>query len=236
MTNNKEEINTEEKFEEVEEVKEEVKTVKKPAPKKSSTSAANKDKQHVKELENEIESLKLLLAQALNQNKASARTEDVTIVYMSESLGVVKAGNVELRCTKFGETFTVSRMDFDMIVGKYRDWFDQGILAVAPENIEVAAAKGVRTSDEYNISPDKLHRLGRMSVNEIEVFWNTLTKEEHKLSVTQYFKRKLIEGTEPGYRDRAKIDLLNRLTNGGFQREAIEIGGGNLKIQPTELI
>lgn len=158
---------------------------------------------------------------------------DVRLKYMADSLGVIQITNLELNCTRYGEEFTLSRQQFDEVVGKYRSWFDSGILAVAPRDIEVAASKGVRTSDEYTLSADTLNRLGSMSVAEIERLWNSVTTDSHKLSIVSFFKRKFMEGKEPGYRDQAKVDLLNRLTKGGLKREAVEISGQDLKIRPT---
>ena len=165
----------------------------------------------------------------------TAPVNEVTLVYMSDSLGFISAKNVELNCTRMGEEFVLSRSDFDAIVGKYRSWFDDGVLAVSYKNIDVAAAKGLKTDKEYALTADKLNKMGKMSLAELEKFWNEVTSESQKMSIVTYFKRKIIEGTEAEYRDRAKIDLLNRLTNGGFDREALESSGSNIKYRPTEI-
>lgn len=165
----------------------------------------------------------------------TAPVNEVTLVYMSDSLGFISAKNVELNCTRMGEEFVLSRSDFDAIVGKYRHWFDEGILAVSYKNIDVAAAKGLKTDKEYALTADKLNRMGKMSPAELEKFWNEVTSESQRMSIVTYFKRKIIEGTEAEYKDREKIDLLNRLTNGGFDREALESSGSNVKYRPTEI-
>lgn len=185
----------------------------------------------------EIEALKAQLAEVSAVKAAPApapvvtvASTDVTVVYMSDSLGFIKVGDLELNATRFGEQFTISRNQFDALVGKYRHWFDNGILAVAPENIHVASMKGLRTSDEYAISYDKLEKLGSMSASEIEKFWNSVSTDAHRKSIATFFKRKYIEGIEPGYKDRARIDTLDRLTNGGFSQERSEINGdGKIK-------
>lgn len=166
----------------------------------------------------------------------STPSTDVTLVYMSNSLGVIQTNNTILNCTRFGEEFVLPRSEFDAIVGKYRHWFDEGILAVSDKNIDVAAAKGLKTDKEYGMSSAILERLGSMSANELEALWEKTNIDSHRLCITTFYKRKFIENKEPGYRDRVKIDLLNRLTDGGFNRESLEISGGaNLKIRPTEL-
>ena len=52
-------------------------------------------------------------------------------------------------------------------------------------------------------------------------------------SIVSFIKRKFIENVKE-YRDRAKIDLMNRLTDGGFQRESDELSG-RYKIAPTSM-
>ena len=160
----------------------------------------------------------------------TAPTTDVTLVYMSDSLGAIISNNTTLNCTRFGEEFVLPRSEFDAIVGKYRSWFDRGILAVSSKNIEVAAAKGLKTDKEYNVNAAILNKIGTMSLADLEALWNNTPEEAHRQSIVTHYKRKFIEGSEAGYRDRARIDLMNRLTNGAFNRESVEVSGTNLKI------
>lgn len=193
------------------------------------------------QLEAEIEELKKALSARDSAPVApvtpvapATTTTDVTVVYMSDSLGFIKVGDLELNASRFGEQFIISRNQFDALVGKYRSWFDRGILAVAPQDIHVASMKGLRTSDEYAISYEKLNKLGTMSPTEIEKFWNSVPTDAHRTSIVTFFKRKNIEGVEPGYKDRARIDVLDRLTDGGFSQERDEVNG-HVKLTPINL-
>jgi len=162
------------------------------------------------------------------------KTDDsVTLVYCSDSLGFAKISNMEFNFNRYGEQFKVPRYQFDELVGKYRRWFDEGILAVAPEDYEVAAAKGISTTDEFVLSYKVLSSIGTMSVSAIEELWNNTTKPEHRRSIVTFVKKKFIEG-DPKYRNREKIDLFNRLTNGGFVREQDELSG-RYKYSPIEM-
>lgn len=237
MTNNKEEINTEVKEEKVVEAK-------KTAPKKATPVEKKSDAKdaEIADLKKQLADLNKAMVQLMAQNKEqktiinSQPKQYVTVVYMSDSLGYFKAGNTTLRCTRFGERFMMNRVDFDQLVGEYRSFFDRGVLAVAPEDIDIAAAKQIKTSDEYALTEDKLKRIGIMSARELENLWNTLETDSHKLTLVQYFKRKFMEGKEPGFQDREKIDLLNRLTKGGLRREQVEVSGMSLKIAPKDFI
>ena len=91
----------------------------------------------------------LLKAQSASmvQQAYPAITSDVTLVYASTSPGYlfVEGSGLSLHCTKYGETFSLSRSQLDALVGKYRAWFDQGILALADKDAAIAAEKGVYT-------------------------------------------------------------------------------------------
>lgn len=197
------------------------------------------------ELEAELQELKELIKQlSANQNAAQpvqpvyqqpvtvvAPNNDITIVYMSDSLGYAKISNMELNFNRYGEQFTLTRYQFDELVGKYRSWFDRGILAVSYNNLDAAIAKGVKTDADYNLDYKKLEKIGSMTCDQLEKLWNENTTLEHKRSIVSFMKRKFIEDVR-GYKDRAKIDLMNRLTDGGFQRESDELSG-RYKIAPT---
>lgn len=173
--------------------------------------------------------------QGMMKNSGPSMSSEVTLVYLSESLGVVSIDGLTLNCSRYGEQFQVSRIQFDQIVGKYRKWFDDGILAVGDNCVDVAAAKDIKTESEYVLNAKILNSIGKMTASELSKLWDKLTTPEEKNSVVLHVKHKLIEG-DPVYKDREKIDLLNRLTNGGFTREQIELSGMNTKYQPQSLI
>lgn len=166
----------------------------------------------------------------------SATTSDVTLVYASTSPGYlfVEGSGLSLHCTKYGETFSLSRSQLDALVGKYRAWFEQGILALADKDSAVAAEKGVYTFSQLKLGTETLARLGSMSAGDLESLWNSLTMDSQKESLVLFYKQKFIEGAA-GYKDRSKIDMLNRLTNNGFSRESIEASGMDLKLRPIDL-
>lgn len=150
-------------------------------------------------------------------------TTDVTLVYLSNSMGYIKTSNTELHANVYGEEFTLSKSQFDEIAGKYRRWFEQGILAVSYRNMDVAVAKGLPTDVDLALTKEKLNAVGYMTTSEIEDLWNSSTLNQ-KHCLAAHVKRKIIAG-DPAYADRAKIDLFNRLTNGAFRREQDEASG-----------
>lgn len=162
---------------------------------------------------------------------------DVKIVWLCSYDGVLnKVPGINLVCHYYGETFTLSRPQFDSVVGEYRRWFDKGMLAVHHSCIEVAAEKGLKTEDEYALSAKKLEKLGTMSPSDIRKLWEDCDNDAQRLSIVSFYKRKFMEGKEPGYRNSDRILELNKLTNQGLKREAIEISGASLKITPTDFM
>lgn len=203
--------------------------------KSTSTKESVKDKE-IEELKGQVASLTSLITQLLSgqaNNNTSVR-DDVTLVYMSESLGYIEAGNVKLNCTKFKESFTLSRYDFDAIVGKYRKWFEDGILAVSARDYKIAQDKGLKTENEYFLTKDIMESIPVCTAAELEEIWHKANTKEQKYSICEYYKAHLIEG-DTRFNNREKVELLNRLTNGGFRREVKEVSGYDLLIQPTEM-
>jgi hypothetical protein len=165
-------------------------------------------------------------------------TDSVNLVYMSDSLGHIETKNIAIDCTKFGESFVLSRSQFDEVVGKYRSWFDKGILAVGPENIDIAAKKGLRVSTEYDLDMKKLEALGKDTPEQIEKLWKdpSLTSAQ-RLSICTFYKKHFMQG-DPGYKEIMKVSLLDKLTNGGFAREVAECSrkDGVVKYTPTDMV
>lgn len=165
----------------------------------------------------------------------STPSTDVVVVYTSHSLGHLEGKLFSIDASVYGEEFTLSRSQFDELVGKYRRWFDSGILAVSHRNIDIAASKGLPTDKDNGLTVRELRSLGKMSTEQIEKLWEKAQAENLRMSIVTYFKEKFL-ANEPGFRDRARVDCLNRLTDGGFDPEVTILSGRPLKIAPTDLM
>lgn len=168
----------------------------------------------------------------LDENRTHL-TKQPTIVYTSVSpgyIGIPNAG-ISFKCTKYGETFSVSRHQLDAIVGQYRKWFDDGRLALADKDAGVAKEKGIPTVGSFFLTRDTLANLGKLSTTELQNLWNKITLPEQRESLVHYYKQKYMEG-DPEFKNREKIELLNRLTENGFASEAREVSGYGTKLTP----
>lgn len=189
-----------------------------------------------KESDAKISVLERELAEA-KAAKPVVSNGDVTLVYLSDAPGTIdKVPGLLLKCGYYGEEFTLSRQQFDAIVGRYRNWFNEGILAVSRDNIDVAAKKGLKTQDEYFLKPSQLQKIGTMPIEELKKLWNGCKNDNERLCIVTYYKRKFIEGKEPGFRETERVLAMNTLTNQGLKREALEISGASLKITPTDFL
>ena len=160
---------------------------------------------------------------------------DVEFVYTSHSKGHLEGKLFSIDANVYGERFTLSRSQFDELAGKYRHWFENGILAVSSANVDVAASKGLPVEKDNGLSVKELHSLGSMTSDQIEKLWNKVKYDALRMSIVTYYKEQFLNDV-PGYRDRARVDTLNRLTEGGFDAESVALSGKRYRIQPKDLI
>ena len=126
---------------------------------------------------------------------------------------------LHLNLTMAGEVVTVSRVEADQIVGKYRSWFNDGTLAVYNDEISkrYAEIKKIKPANSYEISKYNLDTIGSLNYNDLEDLVGKLAPA-HKDNVIQYFKQKVYEATampqkrDPRFCDLRKLEILNRLS------------------------
>lgn len=162
-------------------------------------------------------------------------SNDVVIVYTSHSKGHMEGSQFSLDANVYGEEFTLSRTQFDELAGKYRHWFDKGILAVSYKSAAVAASKSLPVDRDNGLSVKDLHSLGSMTPEQIEKLWDRVKLDSLRMSIVTYYKEQFLADV-PGYRDRGRVDVLNRLTEGGFDAESVALSGKRYKAHPIDLI
>lgn len=203
------------------------------------------------ELEAEIAELKRMIAErdlaaenastprpatpAASSVYVNAPSTDVVVVYTSHSMGHMEGSQFSLDAQVYGEEFTLSRQQFDELVGKYRRWFEKGVLAVSYRNADVAAAKDLPIDKDNGLTVKELHSLGKMTPDQIEKLWNKVKLHSLHETMVHYFKDQYLAGTE-GFRDVARVDAMNRLTNGGFDSEVQAVRGRAEKLHPTDFV
>lgn len=178
------------------------------------------------DLDTKIASLTDLMAQFMQTMMASQSNKDakpapestesdtVRIVHLVERAPglttYMKLSNTEVIFRKFGEERSLNFQAFQELVGKYRKWFDMGIISIAAGYEDLAERYGLNTAKNYPMDSEFVKKLGDVSMYELENIFPKLP-EAGKDFVLSYWNRKVIEG-DPNFKDARKIETLNRLS------------------------
>lgn len=150
-------------------------------------------------------------------------TDEISFVHLiqrAEGLSsYIKLPSWERNLRIAGEIMSLSRSQADEFVGKYRTWFNDGVVAVANDKASIAYAKlkKLKTAGSYVISKYNLDQIGDLSYEDLE---DLVTKvaPAHRDNIIEYFKQKLYEGfnnpqaKDIRFFDLRKLEILNRLS------------------------
>ena len=192
-----------------------VEAVEKPARKASKPD--DKDTQ-IAELKAQVEMLMAMMAHGGYGATLEAKNsllDEVTLVHLVERApGLtthIELSTTTLDMAKFGEQRTLDRRQAEELAGKYRAFFEKGIIAFGAGNEEFAERCGLRSMADYRyLSPDFLEKLAAADVKELEKIYG-LVDAGHKAFILEYFQRKTIEG-DPRFKNSVKLEALNRLS------------------------
>lgn len=184
----------------------------------------------IEELEKANKELKDQMAQImemLRQSQAApvaTKTEvpaDVTIVHLVQRAPglstYIKLSNLDIVLTTFGEEFSLTPQQFDELAGKYRKLFETGVLAVGDNCEYYAQRKKLKCANTYHLNFNLFSELAHINAYDLESIYNQVEKPLKK-SIAEYFKQRII-ANDPAFKDIRKIEVLNRLTDGGFSIE-----------------
>ena len=134
----------------------------------------------------------------------------------------IELTNLTIDMNAFGEERTLDIKQAEELVGKYRRFFDRGIIAFGAGSEDFAKRFSLKTVKDYSyLNKDFVKHLGGLSLTELENLYGKLS-EGHKRFVIEYFKRKILEG-DPAFKDIHKIELLNRLSNGAMSGTTLDL-------------
>lgn len=113
--------------------------------------------------------------------------------------------------TSFGERKLFRWSDMSNILSKYRTWFNQGIIALGSD------CKQFRNEIPSDIKtlnfPERVYnQIASLPIDEFENFLDGLNKEQ-RVQVASSWRMKYIRNI-PGFRDMAKVKMLNKYTDG----------------------
>lgn len=219
------------------------------AANKVNTKPATSNKDDIAELREMISALraqneiltKMVMERGSNQPiyqmPVSSLNQEVKLIHLIECApGLnthIELSNITMDMNAFGEERILDLRQAEEIAGKYRKFFEKGIIAFGTDGDELASRFGLKSVKDYAyINKNFVKQLGGLSLIELENLWNKLS-DGHKKFVIEYFKRKTVEG-DPAFKDIHKVELLNRLSGGAmsgttldFKREAEEAAKKN---------
>lgn len=163
--------------------------------------------------------MEMLMKIVTNQvNTPSVKDERVKIIHLCQAMvgleTTIELSNLVVHLTNFGEERYLTLQQFEELVGKYRAWFESGIIAVSNGYEKYAETYGVRMAKGFPINREFFKELGSLPITQIEDIFPKLPIECQG-SVTSLWKRKVYD-RDPQYTDIRKLETLNRLTNGAF--------------------
>lgn len=133
----------------------------------------------------------------------------------------IKLSNLEIILTEFGEERYLTIQQFEEMLGKYRRWFDYGMISLADGYDDVARRYGLKTAKNYPMDSYFISHMGSLSMEDIEKMYDRLPISGKEFIIS-YWTRKVIEG-DLNFKDKRKIETLDRISNGGMENVLIEL-------------
>ena len=159
-------------------------------------------------------------------NDKNSLNEEVILVHLKENApGLtthIELSNLTIDMSAFGEERTLDRRQAEELAGKYRKFFDRGVIAFGSGSEHLASKFGLKSVNDYSyVNKDFVKKLGTLSLVELENLYNKLS-DGHKQFVIEYFKRKFLE-KDPSFNDIHKIEMLNRVSNGAMSGTTLDM-------------
>lgn len=129
---------------------------------------------------------------------------------------LINLSNITIIMRDLGEERTLTLQQFEELVGKYRRWFDLGIIGVCSGYEDIAVKYGIKAIKSYPLSKDLLNKIATLDINTLENIFSKLPIAG-KETVISYWKRQIINNN-PNFKDIRKMEVLNRLSDGAFSQ------------------
>lgn len=190
------------------------------------------DSKRIEQLEAQIELLTKMLMNQQGLNQQSVQTQaarkiddEVTVVHLVQrDSGLrthIQLSNMTIDFRNFGEERVLPLMVFEELVGKYRSWFEKGILAPGPEAGDVARRYGLKVSTDFGVNKELIQKIPYMSLIELEEFYESVG-QAHRDFILEQFRRGCVN-KDPKYKDIHKLEMLNRISNGALDSVLLDI-------------
>jgi len=133
----------------------------------------------------------------------------------------IKLSNLEVILTEFGEERYLTVQQFEEMLGKYRRWFDSGMISLADGYEDIARRYGLKTANNYPLDSYFISNMGTLPMAEIEKMYDRLPTSG-KDFIISHWMQKVIEG-DLNFKDVRKIETLDRISNGAMENVLVEL-------------
>lgn len=173
----------------------------------------------------ELKTANASTSEATQSSYRNTLNDTVTLVHLMErASGLtthIALTNLTIDFVKFGEERTLDRRQAEELAGKYRGYFEKGIMAFGADGEDFARNFGLKSIKDYTYySKDFVNNLGSLSLVELENLYNKVSIG-HKDLIIQYFKRKIVEG-DPAFKNIHKVEMLNRISDGAMSNVLLD--------------
>lgn len=165
----------------------------------------------------------------------------IKIYHMQEMIGgletYIKLTDTQRSLRKMGQVCTFTHEQFEELEGKYRHFFDKGIIALGAEHMDLAELYDLpiydsKTKSQYN--SDILKKVTNYNYDQLSNFYNNLSKNNQN-AFLQYWLGKVYD-KEEGYYDVEKMHWLETISGTrSFSPIIIEIENNNRRNYNTTI-
>lgn len=189
------------------------------------------NKERIAQLEAQVKQLMEMLQRQVQPQPTytvapTADNQTIKIVHLVERAPGLKtliqlSNGFTITMTKFGEERTLSVTHFEELIGKYRKWFDMGIIAIHADYEEKAKYYMLDTAASYPVNGDFVRELKKKTMSEIENVYPRLPSGG-KDFICSYWHRMARQG-DVHFADIRNLETMNRLSDGAFSQLIAEL-------------
>lgn len=176
----------------------------------------NAENSRIAALEQQVAALMAALNAQQTVNTSANEKDVIKIVHLVERneycSTLIRLSNLVISMTRFGEERRLTVQQFEELISRYRDWFDNGTIAVASGYEEYAERYGLRTAKKFPMNTEFIKNLGRVSMTQLEETFTQLPQAGQE-SIVSYWIHAARKG-DPAFRDIRKLETLNRVSGG----------------------
>lgn len=175
----------------------------------------------IADLEDTISQLRAMIGQMSNitvlQPMQAVQDDGVTIIFNTHGKLRTNFPTWTLSMSKFGQRVTITRNQFQELANNHRKYFDRQYILLDAKHMDLARNLGLTVYDASSnkfIKPEDIENLGKLSVRELEAYYDNLSEPMQRTLVGYVMNR--CNERDPEFYNVEKMKLMNNLTHGNL--------------------